>query len=57
MQFSEMKMIKTRLRNRIGDSSLNHLMLIAIESPDVLTDSELDCIVHIWNKKPRRIVV
>ena len=55
--FSQMKMIKTRLRNCIGDSNLNHLMLIANESPDVLTDSELDCIVDIWNEKPRRIVV
>jgi len=35
-----MKMIKTRLRNRIGDSNLNHLMFIAIESPDVLTNSK-----------------
>jgi len=32
-------------------------MLIAIESPDVLTDSELDCIVDIWKEKPRRIAV
>ena len=29
--FSEMKMIKTRLRNRIGESSLSFLMKIAIE--------------------------
>ena len=46
-----------RLRNRIGESSLNHLMLTAIESPDELTDSELDCIVNVWHEKPRRIVV
>jgi len=32
-------------------------MLIAIQPPDVLTDSELDCIVDIWKEKPRRIVV
>jgi len=38
--FSQMKMIKTRLRNCTGDSSLNHLMFIAIESPDVLTDNK-----------------
>ena len=55
--FSQMKMIKTRLRNRIGESSLNHLMLIAIESPNELNDNELDCIVNVWNEKPRRIVV
>ena len=55
--FSQMKMIKTRLRNRIGENSLNHLMLIAIESPDELSENELDCIVNVWNEKPRRIVV
>ena len=38
--FFQMKMIKTRLRNYIGDSSLDHLMFVAIESPDVLTDSK-----------------
>jgi len=32
-------------------------MLIAIESSDVLTGSELDCIVDVWNEKPRRVVV
>ena len=55
--FSQMKMIITRLRNRIGESSLNHLMLIAIESHNELNDNELDCIVNVWNEKPRRIVV
>ena len=55
--FSQMKMIKTRLRNRMEESSHNHLMLIAIESPNELTDNELDCIVNVWNEKPRRIVV
>ena len=32
-------------------------MLIAIESPDELSENELDCIVNVWNEKPRRIVV
>ena len=31
--------------NHIGESNLNHLMLIAIESPDELVDNKLDCIV------------
>ena len=35
--FSQMKLIATKLRNCIGDSSLNHLILIAIESLDVAT--------------------
>ena len=41
----------------LGENSLNHLMLIAIESPDELNDNELDCILNVWKEKPRRIVV
>ena len=55
--FSQMKMIKTRLRNRIGETSLSHLMTIAIESPEKLTDNDLENIIDIWNRKPRRIIV
>ena len=55
--FSQMKMIKTRLRNRIGESSLSSLMRIAIESPEKLSDNDLENIVDIWNRKPRRIAV
>ena len=33
MSFSEMKMIKTQLRNRLGEKSLSYLMKIAIEAP------------------------
>ena len=53
--FSQMKVIKTRLRNRIGQSSLSYLMKIAIETPEKLTD--LNNIVVIWNRKSRRIAV
>ena len=35
--FSQMKMIKTRLRNSLSDCSLSHLMRIAIEAPEVYT--------------------
>ena len=31
--FSQMKMIKTRLKNRMGEKSLSYLMKIPIESP------------------------
>ena len=55
--FSQMKMIKTRLRNRLKDTSLFFLMKIAIESPETLLDKDLDDIINIWNRKPRRIVV
>ena len=30
-----MKMIKTRLRNRLGDLNLSRIMRIAIEAPDL----------------------
>ena len=45
-----MKLIKTRrLRSSLKDTSLSHLMKITIESPDELTDSDLNEIVEVWN--------
>ena len=55
--FSQMKLIKTRLRNRIGQSSLSYLMKIAIETLEKLTSEDLNAIVGVWNRKPRRIAV
>ena len=55
--FSQMKMIKTRLRNRLSDSSLSLLMKIAIESPITMSDSILEEMVDIWNRKGRKISV
>ena len=55
--FSQMKLIKTCLRSRLSDTSLSHLMKIAIESPDKLLDSDLEEIVDMWNRKSRRIAV
>ena len=54
--FSQMKLIKTRLRSSLNDKSLSNLMKIALESPDKLTDSHLE-VVNVWNRKIRRIVV
>ncbi len=36
--FSQMKLIKTRLRNSLNEGSFSHLMKIAIESPEKLSD-------------------
>ena len=47
-----MKMVKTRLRNRLGEQNLAHLMRIAIETPEKLPDD-----VDIWNRKSRHINV
>lgn len=55
--FSQMKLIKTRLRSQLSDTSLSHLMKIAIESPDKLTNPDLQAVVDIWNRKSRRIPV
>ena len=50
-------MIKTRLRSRLGEKSQSHLMKIAIESPEKLSDSDFENIVDIWYRKSRRIIV
>ena len=55
--FSHMKMIKSRLRNRLGEANLSYLMKIALESPEALSDEELEQIVNVWIRKPRRIAV
>ena len=55
--FSQMKLIKTRLRSSLNDKSLSNLMKIALESPVELTDSHLEEIVDVWNRKSRRVVV
>ena len=55
--FSQMKLIKTHLRSSLNDKSLSNLMKIALESPDELTDSHLEEVANVWNRKSRRIVV
>ena len=44
--FSSMKLIKTRLRSRIGEDTLENTMRICIEGPDHLTDDLLEEIVE-----------
>ena len=55
--FSQMKLIKTRLRNSLSAGNLSHLMKISIESPQKLTETNLEEIVNIWSRKSRRIAV
>ena len=52
--FSQMKLIKTRLRNRLSDMNLEHLMKIAIEGPP-LTDVDFSEILDIFKQKNRHI--
>ena len=54
--FSEMKMIKTRLRNRLADCNLSNLMKIAVEGPPL----ESVCfqeILDVFKRKNRRITL
>ena len=51
--FSDVKLIKNRLRNRLTVQ----LMKIVIESPEKRTDSDLGEIVGVWYRKGRRIAV
>lgn len=56
--FSDMKLIKTRLRNRLGEESLDQTMRISIEGPDTLNDDELKEIVVHWKVQiPRRLIL
>ena len=43
--FSSMKLIKTWLRNRMGESTLKHTMRICIEDPDGLLNETLEVVI------------
>ena len=54
--FSTMNRIFSRLRQRLTDSPLSQLMLIAQEEPEILSQQDLSDVVYIWhNQSPRRI--
>ncbi len=40
--FSDMKQIKTRLRNRLGEDTLDQAMRISIEGPEKISSDSLD---------------
>ena len=46
--FSQMKLIETKVCSHLKDTSLSHLMKIAIDSPEKLTDSVLDERAEVW---------
>ena len=53
---SSMKLIKTQLRNRMGESTLEHTMIICIEGPDRLSNETLEKVIdHYKHSKLRRI--
>ena len=55
--FSHMKKVKSRLRNRLGEANLSYLKKIALESPEALSDEELEQIVTVWAREPRTIAL
>ena len=56
--FSSMKLIKIRLRNRMGESTLEHIMIICIEGPDPLSNETLEEVIdHYKHSKQRRIML
>ena len=56
--FSSMKLIKTRLRSRMGEETLEHTMRICIEGPDHLTHETLEEIIENYkNIKKRKIAL
>ena len=56
--FSDMKLIKTRLRSRLGEETLNHTRRISIEGPDKLNSEDLDSMIQYWKeKKTRKLMI
>ena len=55
-RFSDMKLINNCLYCRLTELSLSKLMKIVIQSPEKLSNSDLEEIV-VWNRKGGRIAV
>ena len=49
-----MKLIKTRLRSRMGEETLEHAMRICIEGPEPLTDETMEEIIENYKKVKKR---
>ena len=54
--FSQMKLVKTRFRNRISDSNLSRLMLIAIEGPE-FSSVDFNDILDVYKEQNHRILL
>ena len=54
--FSQMKLVKSRLRNRINDINLSRLMRIAIEGPE-LSSVDFSEVLDIFKEKNHRILL
>ena len=52
--FSAMKLIKTRLRSRLGEDALEHTMCNCIEGPDQLSDDVLESVIDYCKSVKKR---
>ncbi len=56
--FSNMKLVKTRLRNQLSDNTLDQAMRVCIEGPERLSNESLEAIIDHWKQqKTRRLLV
>ena len=51
--FSQLKLVKTRIRNRMKEKTLNSLLRIILEGPD-LKDFPFEEAIELWAKKKKR---
>ncbi len=56
-KFLRLEINKASPSNYLTELSLSNLMKIVIESPEKLTDSDMEEIVDVWNRKGRWIAV
>ena len=52
--FSSMKLIKTRLRSRMGESTLDHAMRVCIEGPERLSNDTLEEVIQNYKQSKKR---
>ena len=52
--FSTLKLVKSNLRNRLKEDTLDWCMRIAIEGPDSLSDEDVITVIRIWKEKKTR---
>ena len=55
--FSQMKFVKTRLRNRLSDINLARLMRIVIEGPELTSVNLMKFWMYVYKEQNRRIAL
>ena len=48
--------VKTNLRNRLKDCTLDECMRVAIEGPDALSSDDIEAMIEIWKHIKTRIL-